>query len=146
MNVTVQVSCERHSPGATAWMHSGLVGGRQQRPSCDRKVGGVTYIVFHLFSSSWFYLRLCIRYRHPYPFYPFGLVPAHTHTYTRASAQHFYNTAINVTSSTQWDGNLSAVLIACSTTPTGSPAALFYVLAHTPYTSFVYTVRCSIVL
>jgi len=44
------------------------------------------------------HFRLCIFYWHPYPFYPFVPVPARTCTSTRPSAQHFHNTAINVTS------------------------------------------------
>jgi len=44
-------------------------------------------------------LRLCICYGHPYPFYPFVPVPARTCTSIRPSAQHFHNTAINVSSS-----------------------------------------------
>jgi len=98
------------------------------------------------YDVSLFRFRLCIWYRQPYPFYSFVPLPAHTCTSIRPSAQHFHNTAINVTSSGRRDGNLSAVLIACSTTHTGSSAALFYVLARTLYTSFVYTVWCSIVL
>ena len=40
--VTVQVSCECHSAGVTAWMHSRVLlaatARRQQRLSCDGKV------------------------------------------------------------------------------------------------------------
>jgi len=43
-------------------------------------------------------------------------------------------------------GNLSTALIACSTTRSRSSAARSYVLARILFTSFVYTVQCSIVL
>ena len=80
-----------------------------------------------------FYFRLCIWYGHPYPFYRFVLVPARTCTSIWPSAQHFHNTAINVTSSRRQP---LAALTACRTTRTRSSAARFYILARTLYTSF----------
>jgi len=67
------------------------------------------------------HLRLCICYRHLYPFYPFVPVFARQcpHLYLgsiRPSAQHFHNTVISVTSSI--GGNLPEPLISRSTTHT----------------------------
>jgi len=93
------------------------------------------------YDISLFRFWLCIWYSHTHFTRSFRCLPTSVPPFDQA-----HNTAINVTSSGRRDGSLSALLIGCSTTHTGSSAALFYVLARTLYTSFVYTVWRSIVL
>ena len=102
-------------------------------------IGDLKYMTRYLgnYNVCLFCFRLYIWYWHPYPFYPFVPVPARTRTSIH-STKRTALTAINVTSSRQLLGSadwLQHYLL----------VAQFYVLACTLYTSFVYTVWCSVV-